>query len=168
MEIITGHRDAIRVICLRRVGPYSDIDDAFAELEAFLADCGVSADGKERYGLYLDDPEDAESRPADLRSDICISIPENEDLKQVEVRHPGALPAGYSIHMIPEGDYAQGILSGLQVCTISAWSDIFTWLETTDRETDGDYCIEAYGALSSLEDAKEGEVLMLLKVRSAK
>lgn len=162
MDIITSNRVAIRVICLRRVGPYSGINAAFTDLETSLADHGVSTEGKEYYGLYYHDLENKEAPEADLVSDICITIPEEDDLKQLG--YPVGLPEGYRIYTIPEGKYAMGTFSGGQPSTIPNWNEMHTWLGGANPHADSEYVIEAYGASPPLQSGKTSGILLLVKV----
>jgi AraC family transcriptional regulator len=64
----------LNLACVRHIGPYSGMQEAYGKLFAWAGPRGLMGNGAKVIGLYLDMPE---ATPQDkLRADACLTVPE--------------------------------------------------------------------------------------------
>jgi len=87
--------ERMKVLCVRHIGPYNQVGEAFGRLSDLVGRLGIEVSGSKWLAIYHDDP--ATRKPAELRSDACVTV--------------GAAPAvegmdGVSVQDIDGGMYA--------------------------------------------------------------
>jgi len=121
--------------CVRHVGPYQEIPEAFGRLYAWTGPRGLcSRPDAMGFSIYYDAPETTE--PSNLRSDACMTVPEGtKGDGPVEVRRLGT-----------KGRYALGRFEfdgpeGFQ----DAWNSMMAvWLPQSGFQCDDRPCLEVY------------------------
>lgn len=100
MDVQIKQQPALRCFCLRHVGPYDRIHEAFDELHGIAVRAGLDGlAGVRLLALYHDDPETTPS--AELRSDAAVAVPEG-----------APVPEGLAEQRSPAGRYAMTIHVG--------------------------------------------------------
>jgi AraC family transcriptional regulator len=127
--------DPVRVAALPHRGSYNAIGDSFQKLTAWAIGRHLMSDATRMFGIYYDDPE---SMPlADLRSDACISVPDNFTLTAHDapfhITHTGG---GLCARMVFTGPYAE-------LHTAYAWL-YKVWLPQSGQEPGEQPPIEEY------------------------
>jgi AraC family transcriptional regulator len=94
MDVQIKQQPALRCFCVRHVGPYNQIPEAFEKLHTLATQAGLEKlSGVLLLGLYHDDPE--ATPPAELRSDAALVVPEGVPV-----------PDGLVEQRLPAGRYA--------------------------------------------------------------
>jgi len=75
MEIRVEERKELRVACVRHIGPYNQIGEAFERLSAWAGPLNLLGPDTVYAATYLDNPDVTPVN--ELRSDACISIPDD-------------------------------------------------------------------------------------------
>jgi AraC family transcriptional regulator len=75
MEFVA--REATRLACVRLVGSFAGMPQAFETLAAWAGPRGLLRPDTETMALYWDDP--TTTRESDIRSDACLTVPEGVD-----------------------------------------------------------------------------------------
>jgi AraC family transcriptional regulator len=117
MDVQIKQQPELRCFCVRHVGPYDGISEAFDRLHRLATSAGLETlGGVKLLGLYHDD---AQSTPAaELRSDAALGVPEG-------VR----LPDGLVEQRLPAGRYAMTTHVGPYERLNDAWARLMReWL----------------------------------------
>ena len=126
MDVEITQKPEIRVAAVRHIGPYNQIDKAFARLDAIARPSGLLKPGARMIAMYHDDPE---ATPVDqLRSDAAISV------------GPGdLLPEGLTEGRVSAGRYACALHVGPYEQLGDAWARFMgEWLPASGhRLADG-------------------------------
>jgi AraC family transcriptional regulator len=95
MHVDLEHRPELRAACVRHVGPYNQIPEAFGRLDAIIAQSGlIPREGESMLAIYHDDPD---AVPVEqLRADACVVVTEDAEL-----------PASLEERRIAAGRYAR-------------------------------------------------------------
>jgi AraC family transcriptional regulator len=102
MTVETKSMPELRVGCVRHIGPYEQIPEAFERLGAIAGAAGLFAQPDVMMiGIYHDDPE--KTPPGALRSDAAITIPDG--MKTPEGLTEQWLPAGRYAWTVHRGPY---------------------------------------------------------------
>ena len=133
MHVTIDQMPALRIACVRHVGPYNRISDAFARLGQIAGRAGLYAHpGAMMLGIYHDDPESV--APEQLRSDAGITIPEGVPL-----------PEGLAEARIAAGAYAHTTHVGPYDGLGDAWSRLMgEWLPASGRRVGAGEAFEVY------------------------
>jgi AraC family transcriptional regulator len=127
--------EPVRVVALPHRGSYNAIGDSFQKLTAWAIGRHLMSDATRMFGIYYDDPE---SKPlADLRSDACISVPDDFELSAQDAPvHLTHTSGGLCARMIFTGPYAE-------LHTAYAWL-YKVWLPKSGQEPGEQPPIEEY------------------------
>lgn len=133
MRVTIDQMPAMRVACLRHVGPYNQISSAFARLGEIAGRAGLLAHpGALMLAMYHDDPESV--APDQLRSDAGVTLPEGAPLPDGLVE--GRIAAGPYAHTTHVGPY-----SGLG----DSWSRLMgEWLPASGERVGEGEAFEVY------------------------
>ena len=131
-QVTIENRQPQRVAALRHTGHYHDIGKTFERLAAWAAGRNLLGPDSRSFGIYYDDPNTVAA--AQLRSDACITIPENvtPDGECRLVHTPGARCA-VLVHVGPYAELERPYhwLYGV-------------WLPQSGHEPDDQPCFEEY------------------------
>jgi AraC family transcriptional regulator len=126
--------EPMRVLCVRHIGPYNEIGEAFGRLGGLVARIGLDVSRSQWLAIYNDDPDTVPS--TELRSDACVTLGE------------GARPdcAGEaSILTIQGGMYATTRHTGSYSGLGSAWNDFMAgWIPRNGYRPRFAPCFEIY------------------------
>lgn len=145
MELSTKNIDEIHLACVRHIGPYNQVGEAFGRLYGLNGQHSFAKPGGKCVAIFLDNPDTV---PADqLRSDAGAEIA------------PGSkLPEGVTEVVIPAGKYAVAVHKGSYSGLGEAWGAFCGKLipEAGLKFREG-ICFEAY--LSDCSQVPESELL---------
>jgi len=133
MNVTIENRPAQRLVCVRHVGPYAEIAEAFHRLGKLAAENGLYAHAQPpMLALYHDAPE---TTPAsELRSDAALVI----DAQAV-------IPPGATEALLPAGPYARTTHMGAYAGLGDAWARfVGEWLPTSGRHLADTAAYEVY------------------------
>jgi AraC family transcriptional regulator len=134
MKVDIERVDEQRVAAVRHVGPYDQINAAFAALGQLAGPAGLFDDAAAKMvGLYYDDPDTTPA--AELRSDAGLVVSKS-----------ARLPDGLAERRIPAGDYAVTLHIGPYEGLPDAWARFMgEWLPSSGyRPADDGVSYELY------------------------
>jgi AraC family transcriptional regulator len=133
MQVEITTQPALRVGAVRHVGPYNQVNSAFARLGEIAARAGLfQLKGATMIGMYHDDPES--TPPEKLRSDAGIIVPEGV-----------ALPDGIAEHRLPAGKYAKAVHRGPYDTLGDTWQRMMgEWLPASGHRVKASPSYERY------------------------
>lgn len=124
----------LKVLCVRHIGPYQLIGEAFERLDEAAGRAGLDTGRSQWLGMYLDDPE--QTPPERLRSDACVTVEEFPALEPDSVMKP---------FEIPEGKYATTRLIGSYNGIHAAWMKLVgAWIPSNGFKPRCAPCFEIY------------------------
>ncbi len=133
MNVAIEKMPELRVGAVRHIGPYMQINEAFATLHAVVQKAGVaSTPDVALLGIYYDDPE---TTPAsELRSDAGLTLPSGTPL-----------PEGLEERMLPAGRYARTTHVGPYEQLGDVWSRLMgEWLPASGERVRNTPSYEIY------------------------
>ncbi len=163
LEVEIRRRCSQQVACVRHVGPYDEVGEAWDELAGWLAAEGLFGPGVEMLGLCYDDPG---ITPRDqLRYDACATL--DGDF-EIPVRPPGGGQAKQiTRRRIPGGEFAVARHVGpFQDLGETYYRLIGHWLPLDGREPGEPPCIEQYWNNPEDTPPEELETDVFLRLRS--
>lgn len=135
MEVRVVDMPRVRLACVRHVGPYHEIGEAFGKVWSLAAPAGLVGPGSRSVGIYHDDPGSVP--PAELRSDACIIVDADET-------HVTAVP-GLSYYEGLDGRYAIATYKGPYHGLGAAWTEFLRdYLPASGLEVRDGQCFELY------------------------
>ncbi len=154
LEVEIRQRPPRQVACVRHVGPYDGVAEAWDELAIWLAAEGLFGPGVERLGLRDDDPG---ITPRDqLRYDACATLDFDFELS-------GNVRRG----QIPGGEFAVARHTGPYQDLGETYDRLIGhWLPLAGREPAEPPCIEQYWNNPEDTPAEELETDVFLRLRS--
>ncbi len=133
-------------VCLRHVGPLSNLPAAFHQIISWVAKTGRFTPATTVIGLAYDDVRSVPA--AELRYDVCVTIPESDD----------PLPDGFRYERVGGGRWAIHTLRGPYGGMLDAFQRLFCrWLPESGEELDDRPCMEIY--LNDAGEVPESELL---------
>ncbi len=153
LEVEIRERPSQQVACVRHVGPYDEVGEAWDELTAWLAEEGLFAPGVEMLGLCHDDPG---ITPRDrLRYDACATL-------DADFEPRGNVRCG----QILGGEFAVARHTGLYQDLGKTYDLLIGhWLPLAGREPGEPPCIEQYWNNPEDTPPEELETDVFLRLR---
>ncbi len=133
------------VACLRHVGPYPEIGEAFGRIAAWAGAKGLLDPSTQFLGIYHDDP--AETPEGELRSDACVVVPKGTEVDgEVQLAD---IPSG--LYAVLHGEVSHEGIKDL-------WNEMLGWMQEQGHEWDDRPCYELY--LNDHESHPEKKFIM--------
>lgn len=131
MKVEIRKLPALRLACVRHIGPYQEIGHAFGCLASLMLETGLPM--SQAVAIYYDDPCTVPAQ--ELRSDAGMAIAEG-----VESPHPDLI-----IQTVPANEYAVATHVGPYSEIPDAWSRfVGDWLPNSGRRIVEAPCLEVY------------------------
>lgn len=133
MDVVIEELPTLYTLCVRHVGPYNQIPDAFARLGSIAGPAGlIGLPQSMMLAVYHDAPE---VTPADqLRADACLSVPQGT-----------RAPEGLNELVIPGGRYARTTHVGPYAQLGDAWARFMGgWLPQSGHALGSGVTFEIY------------------------
>jgi AraC family transcriptional regulator len=145
MKVEIEQLPSLRVATVRHTGPYHQINEAFARLDALAGDGGLIGPEAALLAIYHDDPE---TTPAsELRADAALVISAR-----------ARLPRGLGELRLPAGRYARARHQGSYRLLGDAWARLMgEWLPSSGHRVGGGAAYERY--LNTPADVPEQELV---------
>lgn len=132
MEMEIVERPEFRVAGVRHVGPYHDLQDAFAQLGAIAGAAGLFAQPDAAVlGVYHDAIGNVPQE--ELRSDAAVTLPDG-----------APAPEGLREQQLPGGRYATAVHEGSYAHLQQTWSELMRAIDEAGHQPRQSACYEIY------------------------
>ncbi len=104
MDAKTVETKPMKVLCVRHVGPYQMIGEAFERLDRAVKEAGIDIGNSQWLGIYNDDPDQVPA--AELSSDACVTVEAFPALAAGSILKPLEIPGGLHATTRHTGSYS--------------------------------------------------------------
>jgi AraC family transcriptional regulator len=126
--------ERMKVLCVRHIGPYNQVGEAFCRLSDLVSRLGLDVSGSKWLAIYHDDP--SAGKPEELRSDACVTIDTAPAVEGIE---------GVTIQDIVGGMYAMTRHTGSYSHLGRAWGEFCGgWIPAAGYRPRCAPCFEIY------------------------